>query len=247
MYAWSIGLLAFLAVVSGYELRIIPFSLIFAAVACAAIDIGISGLYKKYKLRLPVSGIITGMIIGSVAPFNASLLLILVASLIAIFSKYFITLKHVNIFNPATLGLIVALPLFGASDAWWTSTSVSAYGLAVPIAAVLVIAAYESRRLRTALSFIAVFLVLTMAFGRALSLSAFETALLGLNCFFALLMLTEPKTSPNGGNAQIIYGVAVALMLFALAHSGIAYAYLIALLVGNVAYAVYRKRGRVLP
>jgi Na+-translocating ferredoxin:NAD+ oxidoreductase RnfD subunit len=86
-----------------------------------------------------------------------------------------------------------------------------------------------------------------MAFGRALSISAFETALLGLNCFFALLMLTEPKTSPNGGSAQIIYGAAVALMLFALAHSGIAYAYLIALLVGNVAYAVYRKSGRVLP
>ncbi len=73
MYVTAIVLLVFLAGVSSYMLHELPYALVVATLACAAIEIIARRYYQKQKFRIPFSGIITGLIIGCVAPIGAPL------------------------------------------------------------------------------------------------------------------------------------------------------------------------------
>ena len=250
MYISAIVLLIFLAGASSYLLQEFPYALIAATLACAIIEIAIVKYYQKQKFRIPFSGIITGLIIGCVAPINVPLLPILVACAIAIASKFFIKVKSANVFNPAALGLL-ALGLLSIGSSWWGTSSVNVYGVALSLSIVLVIAAYECRRLPLAFSFIIASVALSIA-ASPIGLGNATVAILGVNYFFAFLMLTEPKTSPPKKVAQAVYGIYVAVLYFALitllAHSSIYFGALsifAALLIGNITYAIYRKLGGI--
>ena len=251
MYIWSICLLLLLAGASGYMLGQFPYALVFAVALCAAIEVLIRRYYLKHaKLQVPFSGIITGLIRGSVAPIGVPLLPILIACVVAVFSKFFVKVKSVNVFNPAALGLLVGLGIFSIGSSWWTTSTVNLLGMAVSMAVLLVVAAYEARRLVLAFSFIVTLVLFSVATSPPISLANFEIALLSVNCFFAFLMLTEPKTSPPKKRAQLAYGIYVALVyaLFVVltAHS-LFFAEVdifLALLIGNLTYAIYRSRGQ---
>ena len=118
MHLWTIALVSILVVVSSYTMRVVPVSLILAVILCAVLEMLVRRLYLRHPFKMPWSGLITGLIIGSVAPVNVPLALVAVAAAIAILSKFFIQYKSSNIFNPATLGLIIALPLFALGDEW---------------------------------------------------------------------------------------------------------------------------------
>jgi Na+-translocating ferredoxin:NAD+ oxidoreductase RnfD subunit len=57
------------------------------------------------------------------------------------------------------------------------------------------------------------------------------------------MVLPEPKTSPNKNTAQAAYGISTAILYSALAIYKAAYPLLAALLLGNIVYALYRRRG----
>lgn len=156
MYVWAIVLLSILAVISSYTLHTFPLALIFAVAASGAMEMLVNGYHLKHEFKIPYSGLITGLIIGSVAPINAPILLVVIASLAAVISKFFIQYRSTNVFNPATLGLIIALPIFGLGDEWWIAGNYNVYNVAIALTPILIILAYEARRLPTALSFIAV-------------------------------------------------------------------------------------------
>lgn len=248
MYISAIILLVFLAGTSAYLLREFPYALIVAVVACSAIEIIIKKYYQRQKVRIPFSGIITGLIIGCVAPINVPFVPILIAGAIAIISKFFIRTKGSNVFNPAAIGLLV-LGLLAIGSSWWAATSINLYGVAISLSIVLVIAAYECRRLVLAVSFIVASVLLSIAANLPLTFSSTAIAFLGVNYFFAFVMLTEPKTSPPKNKAQAIYGIYVAVIYFILValspHSLYFGAMIIfvALLLGNITYAIYRKVG----
>lgn len=244
MYIWAIALLLAIAAVSSYTLRTVPYALIAAAASAAALDLMLSVLVLKHKPRIPFSGIITGLIIGSVAPVNAPLMLVLLASLIAVASKLFLKYKSVNILNPAALGLVVALAAFGMGDAWWAASSYNVYGIAVSLTPILIILAYQARRLTAAAAFVIVGIAASLALDGALSLIGIASAILGFNYLFAFVMLVDPKTSPNHRLMQIAYGAAVALIGTAATLLAAPYPLLVALIVGNLVYMAYRKAGR---
>ena len=246
MYIWAIAPLSILAIISSYTLHIFPLPLIFAVIIAAIIEISIRKFYLKQTLKFPFSGLITGLIIGSVAPINAPLLLILIAATIAVASKFLIQYKSSNIFNPATIGLIVALPIFGLGDEWWVASNYNIYGMAITLTPVLIILAYEAKRIPTAITFVVVSFMLALILGRSgdVSLAGITTLLLGINYYFAFVMLVEPKTSPYNKYAQVAYGAAIALLYLALASLRVAYPLLIALLIGNILYLIYKKYGK---
>jgi Na+-translocating ferredoxin:NAD+ oxidoreductase RnfD subunit len=242
MYIWAIALLSIVVAISSYTIRIIPYSLLLAVAVAALTEFAIAKFYLKRRDSIPVSGIITGIIIGSVAPFKGTLLIVVIAALIAIASKFVIKVKHVNIFNPATLGLLVALAVFGVGDQWWAASNYNIYGIAVSLTLILVIASYEARRWIASLSFVAVVLAFSLVSSGLshFSVIVLAAAFFSINFFFAFIMLAEPKTSPPGKYGQMAFGVFVALAYASLAVYRIEYPLLIALLLGNIAYTLYK-------
>lgn len=250
MHISAIILLVLLAGASAYVLKEFPYALIFTVFVCSVIEVIIKKYYQKQEARIPFSGIITGLIIGCVAPINAPLVPISVACAVAIISKFFIRTKGSNIFNPAAIGLL-ALGLLSIGSSWWAATSVNIYGVAVSLSIVLIIAAYECRRLVLAFSFIVASILLSIVASLPLTFSSAAIAFLGVNYFFAFMMLTEPKTSPPKNKAQIIYGIYVAVVYFVLVMLLPASLYIgaliifVTLLLGNLTYALYRKVGGI--
>lgn len=251
MYLWVIALLSALAALSSYTLREVPIALIIGTALAACVEIALRAFYLRQTFKIPFSGIITGIIIGSVAPINAPLAAVVLAVLIGVLSKFLLQHRSVNILNPASIGLLVSLPLFGLGDEWWAAGNYNMYGMAISLTPILIVLAYSARRLTAAASFIIVMFVFEIAFGalsQGFSAAALASMLFGINYFFAFVMLTEPKTSPHPRRAQALYGAAVALMFVILAFSRLPYPLLIALLAGNVLYFAYKKylRGRTL-
>jgi enediyne biosynthesis protein E5 len=243
MYKSTILLLILVIAVSSYYVHQFPYSVVIAAVACTIIELAIKKLHHKRKFAIPYTAIITGMIIGSVAPSNASILLLVLASAIAILSKFYIKLKHSNIFNPAALGLLISLVIFGVGDAWWGSTPIPVYGVLIAITPLLAICAYDAKRLYLGLSFAITTLILPLALNRFIgihSIAAIWTAIISVNYFLAFVMASEPKTTPHKKHAQIVYGVGIGVLVSLLSFYRVPYALLIPLIIGNIIYTVYR-------
>jgi Na+-translocating ferredoxin:NAD+ oxidoreductase RnfD subunit len=246
VYLWSIALLILLAGVSSYTLNQLPLSLILAVTVCALVEIIITKSYLKRGFKIPFSGIITGLIIGCVAPYNASFLVITTAALVAILSKFFIKARGSNVFNPAALGLLVSLASFSIGDQWWAASNYSVYGLTISLTPLLIIATYKARRLVLSLSFVSALIIISALRNPSnlSSLSSLDTMFFTINFFYPFMMLPEPKTSPNKNTAQAAYGISTATLYSVLAIYKTAYPLFTALLLGNIIYALYRTRGR---
>ena len=245
MHLLAIVLLVAIDEFSAYSLRLFPYSLLLAVAACAAAELLLSRYYLKHSsLRVPFPAIITGLVIGSVAPISGGFLAVIIASVVAVLSKAFLKIRGANLFNPAAFGMFVGLGVFAVGDVWWASSSLNIGSVVLPVAALLVIATYEARRLTAAFSFIVTFILLDLLLYGSFTLAGLEVAVLGTNFFFALLMLPDPKTSPHKAAAQGAYGIGIAIVYLLLASHRIPHSYFIALLIGNLGFGFYRARGR---
>lgn len=243
MYLWSILLITAVAAIASYSLGQFPFSLVFSVIVCAAAEILVTKFYLKRAAKVPFSGIITGLIIGAVAPIGAPLLAVLVASVAAILSKFFIKVKSSNVLNPAAFGMLVGLGIFSIGDSWWVSSSISILGVVVILTPIMIVLAYEAKRLYVAMASLATVFAIAIITSRAVSLTSLEVGLLSINYFFLFVMLVEPKTSPHKTGAQLTYGFAIVVLYYVLGAAGVPYATFAALLAGNIVYAFYRYRG----
>jgi Na+-translocating ferredoxin:NAD+ oxidoreductase RnfD subunit len=232
------AIIVVLVLVSAYMLGQIPLALLVSIITAVVVDLLLDKYFKK-TCKIPISAVITGLIIGSIAPINASFVLVILAVLLAELSKFFIRFKGSNIFNPAAFGLLVSLAVFSVGDSWWAAPSFNFYSLAIPLSFILVIAAYKAKRIVESLSFIAMVLILSFV-SNSFQLSAIASALIGLNYYFAFAMVSDPKTSPHKFNQQIAFGAFIALVFFALSVYSVPYALLASLLVGNLSYVAYR-------
>lgn len=245
MYVVTIALLLLLAAVASYNLRNFPTGLVIAIAACSALDLLITGVFLKKVFRFPYSGFISGIIIGSIAPLNASAVAIFVAAAVAISSKYVLRLKGRHIFNPATLGLLVSLWLFKLGDQWWAAVAgLNIAGFTVPLTLLLIFASYKADKLKVSIPFlfatallyaVTEFVKVPFTAQGMLSFASF------MPYYFAFIMLSEPKTSPYAAKEQIVFSIAVALLYFVLDFNSVRFPFFIALLAGNLAYSLYRS------
>lgn len=243
MYPVAGFLLLLVAAVASYNLKAFPVSLAAAIVACALLDLAVARLFLKKKFAVPSSALITGTIIGSIAPIDAPLAAVFAASAVAIASKYLIRIRGRHIFNPATFGLLASLFLFGLGDVWWAASGFSFAGFAIPITFLLIIASYRAGKLKVSIPFLiatAVLYAATQFAGVPLTAAGLLSFFASMPFYFAFIMLSEPRTSPNTGREQVVFGVAVALLVFLLDSSHVKYSFFIALLAGNLGFAAYR-------
>lgn len=248
MYVWTILLLAFLAVVASYARDAFPTNLLVAVIAAAVLDVGIKKIVLKRKISAPLSAIITGIIIGSIAPFNASPLIVIIAASLAILSKFIIRFKDLHIFNPAALGLVISLFLFSLGDEWWAAVGYNVFGYAITLTPLLIFANYRAMKLKVSLPFLLTVAVLSHLTG-IIRLNSFDPAdtlrfLVALPYYFGFIMVSEPRTSPYQTKEQISFGVSVAVLTVILTLYSVAYALFLALLIGNLGYALYRSKTR---
>lgn len=244
MYGWVTATLVFLALVAGYALNQIPTNLVLAVLLAAIIDVLLKKRLLGKAFEFPKSAIITGLIIGSVAPINAPPVVILVAVVAALFSKFVIRVKGTHIFNPAAFGILVALPLFGLIDQWWPAMHYTLAGYPITLSFLLIFANHKANKLRISIPFLVVGGVLLYLIGIFTIPTPSLTSVLGflaaLPYFFGFVMVSEPKTTPSLPRQQVAFGVGVAVLMSILLFYGFNYALFIALLVCNLLFFAYR-------
>lgn len=234
-----------------------PVNLAIAVFTAALLDVAIKKFWLKRNPSVPVSAIITGLIIGTVS-INSPLFGVLIATVLAIGSKFIIRWKGLHIFNPAVFGVVVSQVLFSQAAhspvAHGGGQVVEGFGVGgftvtlwlVPF---LIIANYKARKLFTSIPNLITTALLFYLTG-LVSLNSLNTQsvvgfLEALPYYFAFIIVSEPKTSPMIKKEQVVFGLAIAtisvlplIILGSYSHLGA----LAALLLGNLIFAAYRTR-----
>jgi Na+-translocating ferredoxin:NAD+ oxidoreductase RnfD subunit len=193
-----------------------------------------------------LSGLFVALILSPHEPWHVAA----VTSAIAVASKYLLRMHRANVFNPAALALVATFYMFDTGQSWW-----GALPEITPVALVVLVGTgvYITRRVNKApavLAFLGAYFLLftTTAFagdpGRVAEL--YRAPDLHASLFFAFFMVTDPPTSPPKHREQVVFGVIVAVVSYAVFELvGAAYFLLAGLLVANAWEAARRwRRGR---
>jgi len=220
--------------------------LLAAALTAMAIDATILR-WRKGAWEFPSGALLTGMIVAMVlSPHEPSYVAAITAA-IGVVSKYVARTKTANIFNPAALGLVVTFYWFNSGQDWWGALpDAPLYGLAV----LIVTGMFITDRVNKAplvLSFMGAYYLLftatTFITDPARLVEIYRAPDLQAVLYFAFFILTDPPTSPPKYPAQIVCGVLVAVVSYAVFEwVGAAYYLLAGVLVGNIYEAVRRTR-----
>lgn len=231
-----------------------PLNLAVAVLTASVLDVAIKRLWLKRTPAIPLSAIITGLIIGSVS-VNAPVAGTVIAAVLAILSKFVIRLKGSHIFNPAVFGVVVsqfASPAAHGPVAHRASQVVEGFGvggLAVNIWLVplLILANWRAKKLWISIPFLAATAILyyftRLANLTSLNAQGLLSFLEVLPYYFAFIIVSEPKTTPYVKKEQVAFGIGIAilsvlpLLIFGFYSHVVA---LVALLLGNLIYSTYR-------
>lgn len=191
-----------------------------------------------------ISALILALILSPAKALSWSgLELPLFAGLWAMASKYLFRFQRQPIFNPAAFGAFCASALVNSPASWWVGNT---WSLGFVLAGGLFVLR-KIRGLDLALSFggtvLAVCALLAPPGFARLFVSEIVTrsALL----FFAVVMLTEPRTMPIGRPWRIAFGVLVGLLFAPATHFGaLRFSPESALLIGNIFSAAIKWRRR---
>jgi glycine betaine catabolism B len=241
------GLLAFATVLSAFGvLPAKPADIVASTALLAATALGVQWIFTRL-LRVPwsaepalITAFILALIADPVSPLTdpGRALVLAFAAAAAVASKFLIAPRRQHIFNPAALGIYAVGMLFHEYSTWWVGNA--ALLPAVALGGLLVVR--KVGRLRVVALFLAAFAVYTAVFallqgvgiGDAVAGVGFvflHTSVL----FFALVMLTEPITTPKRFVPQAIHAAIVAVMMLPqLSVFGVTFSPEAALLVGNV-------------
>ena len=225
--------------------RVLP-GLAAAVLVAALLDVVILRL-RHPRWEFPSGAVLTGLIIAMVlSPFEPWWVPA-ATSAIAIASKYVIRTKATNIFNPAALALVASFYAFNTAQSWWGALpELSPWA----VLAVFVTGAFITDRVNKmplVLAFLGVYYLLftvTAFVGDPRHVvEIFRAPDLHAVLYFAFFMLTDPPTAPIKYRDQIICGVLVAVVSYALFETaGVVYYLLAGLMVGNVWEAARRVR-----
>ncbi len=226
--------------------RDIAYSAVVAIATCIAVNAIFARVFgaKSNWESVCISALILTLIVTPAAPVDfAATGFLVFASAWAMASKYILATAKRHIFNPAAFGVALAGLLLKGSVSWWVGDNATILPLII-LGGVLVLT--RLRYYELIISFAVVVLGLTLAdnpiagAGTAVSMTAIHSAF----CFFAFVMLTEPRTVPLGRWRQIVYGGLVGLLFFPNSHIGEYYfTPEVALLIGNIfAFLSNRRR-----
>ncbi|HEY5220694.1 MAG TPA: RnfABCDGE type electron transport complex subunit D [Candidatus Paceibacterota bacterium] len=195
-----------------------------------------------------ITALILALIITPGLPNDASTVIFLAwAAVLAMASKYVLTIDKKHIFNPAALAAAVTALAFGGTASWWIGGNLAMLAFVIVGGALIL---RKIQRFDLALTFLVFALASDVVTHIGFDpVSTIEKALVHTPLFFfASIMLTEPVTTPPTRRWRMIYGAIVgALFSPFIAVGAVTSSPELALLVGNIfSYIVSPKGKRVL-
>jgi ferredoxin-NADP reductase/Na+-translocating ferredoxin:NAD+ oxidoreductase RnfD subunit len=167
-----------------------------------------------------ITALILALIVPPAEPTSLTAILFVVwASVLAMASKYILTIGKKHIFNPAAIAVVITAYAFNDSASWWVGGNVPLMAFVI-IGGLLVVR--KTQRFDLVLSFLLVAFA-TIAI-HSLPESPWDVAqkiVLHTPIFFlAFIMLTEPLTTPPTRSWRMIYGALAGLLYGPFVHIG---------------------------
>jgi Na+-translocating ferredoxin:NAD+ oxidoreductase RnfD subunit len=209
-----------------------------AVIVAALIDV-FALRWSRGGWEFPSGAILTGLLVAMVLTPHEPWYVPAITSAVAIAGKYVARTRSANVFNPAALGLVATFYVFNTGQSWWGALpGISPLALVVLFTTGVFIAD-RVNKVPLVLVFLGVyFLLFTLAAyvtDPVKVAEIFRAPDLHAVLFFTFFILTDPPTSPVRYPDQIVYGLMVALVSFAIFQwVGAAYYLLAGVLVGNV-------------
>ncbi|UCD15950.1 MAG: RnfABCDGE type electron transport complex subunit D [Candidatus Omnitrophota bacterium] len=205
------------------------------AVSSSVIIGCIFGYFKERKFSISSSVLITGLIIGLILSWDLAWWIYILASLVAISSKYIIRINKKHIFNPAAIGIFL-VTIFLKAQTQWQGTYL--WYLLIPFGFYF---AYRVKKIEILLSYGVSALGLFAVSAAIRNVSLYD--IFGyLSYFFIFIMLIEPKTTPLSRLGKGVFGVIVAVLIFVFTEAGAKFdVELGALLIANMAVPFINK------
>ncbi|HEY4342154.1 MAG TPA: RnfABCDGE type electron transport complex subunit D [Steroidobacteraceae bacterium] len=216
-----------------------------AALIAGAVDLFILRL-RRNVWQFPSGAVLTAMIIAMVVRAQEHWYIPVVASVVAVLSKYAFRTRSANVFNPAAFALVTVIYVLPMGQSWWGALpDVSALW---PRAVLLVGGIYIADRVNKmplVLSFLGAYFFLftiTAYLGDPRKVAEiFRSPDIEAVLYFALIILTDPPTSPAKYREQWICGIIVAVVSYAVFERfGVVYFLFAGALAGNV-WAAWRR------
>ncbi|MCX7928765.1 MAG: RnfABCDGE type electron transport complex subunit D [Patescibacteria group bacterium] len=182
-----------------------------------------------------ISALILFLIIAPPDNYQSDILITIIASTIAILSKYIFKLKNSHIFNPVAIALLT-IGIFGFGNSiWWVGSA----SLAIPVA---ILGFLVVKKIRQS-GMVFAFFITTLATSSLFSLknnidivkSIYEVVISWPTIFLGTIMLTEPSTMPATNLQRKIYGAVVGFLFsFQFSFGPIFSSPELAIVIGNV-------------
>jgi ferredoxin-NADP reductase len=232
---------SFFGIVPGGPAAVISTTAVLLA-ACYLSNLILAAIWKVRAN--PESSLITALILAliygpvSIMEDPAQAGIIALAGVVAVASKYLLAFRRQHVFNPAAFGAVFSALVFGAYASWWVGT--------LEILPLVVIGGFllarKVGRLRVIGVYLLAYTLLLIAFSLGEGAAPSEIPQIVLDIitrtsvvFFAVVMLTEPKTSPKRFALQAVYAAVAALLCQPqVAPFGRSFSQQEALLVGNL-------------
>jgi Na+-translocating ferredoxin:NAD+ oxidoreductase RnfD subunit len=222
-----------------------------AVLAAGCVDLVILR-WRNGAWEYPGGAVLTAMIVAMVMRAQEPWMVPVVASVVAVLSKYLLRTRQANVFNPAALALVLMFHLMPHGQSWWGALpEVSPLWLRAALLAGGLYLTSRVNKLPLVLTFLGAYFCLftaTAFLGDARHVAEiFRSPDIDAVLYFTLVILTDPPTSPPKYQGQWVFGIIAAMSSYAVFMAfGVAYFMLAGVLVGNVweAWQRVHKRSR---
>ena len=218
-------------------------NVLIAALAACAVDVVYTYVDSK-RWIIPSSALLSGLIVAFILGAQEPWIVVAWVAGFASVSKHVFTNSREHMFNPAALALLLSVPLFSSGQSWWGALGDAPGPFTLVLIAFGVFIVDRLNKFPLVLAFLATYFV---AFAAASIVEAdtvaemFRSPFVQSALFLAFFMLTDPPTSPNRIEDQLVIGVVAALVAFVAQLMGAGQVYLLlGVLAANVYLAVRR-------
>ena len=234
-----------LLILLGFSLAFTPLSavwlnLLVGWVVAISLELTLSATQKKI-VHLPDAAIITATILVGVLAISTPPLIIAFVVAVSILAKHFIRYKSRHLFNPANLGVLLAVFLLGQNTQWWIASNI----LVIVLLGTFVMS--KLRRLWTPFVFLGGYFLLVFLTSPNISLEFMKATLVSdfSIYFFAFIILPEPQTSAWTANGRYINAFLTALIAVSLTLFNIKAPLIIALAAINLLTPIVNEYAKV--